>query len=157
MVKHYFSLEINEDNKLIKIAKILFGLVCILVAVFWIVLSFNAFQSNGALWITIIFLSGFGFYLVWSGIGNSKLFIEIGTDFLRIKKNPFLPALRINASELLKIKLYPLSIEFIFNSNKKILLRLGTTNYETNSRIFEEITNMADSQNITLDVEENNI
>jgi len=144
----YFSLSTTENSRVIKIIRIAFGLICIAVAVFWI--SFNArlLKTDGTLWITIIFLSGFGFYQIWSGLGKATKFIEIGSDFIRLKKNPILPPIEIPASEIEKIEIFPLNLIFFLKSKKKVMLRFGTTFQDTNELVKDEILNFAELNNI---------
>jgi len=69
MEKMYFSLGTSENNRLVKVIQIVFGVVCIAVAIFWLVFNIKSLKADGTLWITIIFLSGFGFYQIWAGLG----------------------------------------------------------------------------------------
>jgi hypothetical protein len=155
-IKH-FRLGTEDDNKFIKIIRILFGLVCIIVAIFWIIFRINSLITEGMLLITIGFLFAFGLYQIWSGLGRANRFIEIAADYINLRKNPFLPGVRINASEVKKIELFPLSLVFFLRSEKKILLRFGTTFYETNEIIKDEISIFAERNNITLEFIEEKI
>jgi hypothetical protein len=150
----YFLLGVSENNRLVKIIRIAFGLVCIIIAVYWLFFNFRALKIDATLWITIIFLSGFGFYMVWSGLGLATLFIEISTDYIRLKKNPVFSPVRMAATEIEKIELFPLSIIFFLKSKKRILLRFGTTYHETNDKVKEEILDFAESNNILLKIME---
>lgn len=152
METKYFSLGTSETNKFLKIIRILFGVVCIIVAIYWLVFNIKALKVDGTLWITIIFLIAFGFYQIWSGLGYATKYIEIGKDFINLKKNPVLSAVNIPAGEIIKIELYPLNIIFFLKSNKKILLRFGTTFYETNEKVKDEILGFAESNKILLEI-----
>ena len=148
----YFSLDTSENNRLVKIIRIVFGVVCFAVAIFWLIFNIKSLKSDGMLWITIIFLSGFGLYQIWSGLGRATRFIEIGTDYIRLKKNPIFSPLEMAAGEIEKIELFPLNLIFFLISKKRILLRFGTTYYETNEMVKDEILGFAESNKIPLEI-----
>lgn len=148
----YFSLGTSETNRLVKVIQIVFGLVCFVVAFFWLIFNIRSLKADGTLWITIIFLSGFGFYQIWAGLGRTIRFIEIGSDFIRLKKNPILSPLKMNSGEIERIELFPLNVFFYIKSKKRILLRFGTMYHETNEKIKDEILRFAESNNIPLEI-----
>lgn len=150
-MKH-FSLGTSENNKLVKVMRILFGIVCIAVALFWVVFNMNSVRTNGTIWISIIFLAGFGFYQIWSGLGMANMYIEIGSDYICFKNNPMLPVVRMKAGDIDKIELFPLNVIFFFRTGKKKLLRFGTTYHETNREIKDEILIFAELNKIVLEI-----
>ena len=127
MEKKYFSLGPSENNRLIKIIQIVFGVVCFAIAAFWLFFNIRSLKADRTLWITITFLTGFGFYQIWSGIGMAARFIEISSDNIRLKKTILLPAVTIDGGEIQKIELYPFNLIFFLKSGKKMLLRFGAT------------------------------
>ena len=88
-IKRY-SLEIRENNTIIRVFRIIFGITCVGVAIFWLVYNLNALKTENKLWITLIFLTAFGLYLIWSGLGYGYRFIDIGNDHICFRKNSFL-------------------------------------------------------------------
>lgn len=151
MGKQYFSLELNENNKVTKILRILFGVVCVAVSIFWLIFNIKSLKSDGTLWITIIFLSGFGFYQIWAGLGYATKFIEIGSDYIRLKKSAMLPATLISAGNIEKIELFPLNVIFFLKSRQKTLLRFGTTYPERMELTKNALIEFASSNNINLE------
>ncbi|MDP3001579.1 MAG: hypothetical protein Q8N38_00395 [Bacteroidales bacterium] len=155
-IKH-FSFGTSENNRFVKIIRIVFGVVCIAVAIYWFSFNIKSLKADGTLWITIIFLTGFGFYQIWSGLGRATRFIEITPDYIRLKKNPILPPLKMSSGEIEKIELFPLNLIFFLKSKKRILLRFGTTYHEINEKIKDEILSFAESNNIPLEIVEEKI
>lgn len=151
MGKQYFSLEFNENNKVTKILRILFGVVCVAVSIFWLIFNIKSLKSDGTLWITIIFLSGFGFYQIWAGLGYATKFIEIGSDYIRLKKSAMLTATLISAGDIEKIELFPLNVIFFLKSRQKTLLRFGTTYPERMELTKDALIEFASSNNINLE------
>lgn len=154
MGNKYFVLGTIENSGLVKIIRIAFGFVCIAVAVFWLIFNIRSLKADGTLWITIIFLSGFGFYQIWSGLGMATRFIEISHETIRLKNNAILPPVIMRTDEIESIELLPLQIIFHLITKKKLILRFGTTYYETNQTISDEIIGFAESKNIPLRVTE---
>jgi hypothetical protein len=154
MEKKYFLLSSAENSKLVKIIQIVFGIICIAVAVFWLIFNVRSLKADKTLWITIMFLTGFGVYQVWAGLGRATRFIEISSDKVRLKKSIFLPAIDIPAVDIQKIELFPLNLIFFLRSQKRILLRLGTSYQETTEQIKDEILTFADSSSISIEIKE---
>lgn len=152
MEKKYFSLGNVDKNRLVKFIRILFGVVCFAVAIFWLIFNIHSVDITGTNWITILFLAGFGFYQVWAGIGKADRFIEIGQENIILKKDIFLKPKHIEAGETEKIYFFPLKIVFLLKSGKKILLRLGTMYYESNEGIIDELGRYAEANRIPMEI-----
>ena len=127
MEKKYFLLSSVENNRLVKIIQMVFGIICIAVAVFWLIFNIRSIKADRTLWITILFLTGFGVYQIWAGLGRATRFIEISSEKIRLKKSIFLPESDIASGEIQKIELFPLNLIFFLKSQKRILLRFGTS------------------------------
>lgn len=155
-MKHFY-LGTFENSKLIKLFRIVFGAVCITVAVFWLIFNIKAIKTDGTLWITIIFLTGFGVYQIWSGLGFATRFIEIGSLEIRLKKNSILAPVQIVAGDMERIEIFPLNVVFYLKSRKRILLRFGTTYHEVNEKILDEIIGFAERNKIPMEVIEEKI
>ncbi len=121
-----YSLEVNKSNRFTRIFQLVFGIVCAGLAFIWLIMNLKTLATNGSLVLTIVFLLGFAYYLVNSGLGKGDKYIEIGRNNMKIKKNSVLPAVEINAGEIEKVEMFPLSVVFILKSGKKVLLRFGT-------------------------------
>jgi hypothetical protein len=151
MDSKYFSLGTTENSKVINIIRIAFGLICIIIAAFWISFNINQLKTDGTLWITIFFLSGFGLYQIWSGFGKATPFIQIGPDFIRVKKNAILPPVKMDSMQIEKIEFFPLNLIFRLRNNKKVLLRFGTTFQDVNELIKDEILKFAELNQIAVE------
>jgi hypothetical protein len=135
----------------VKIVQVAFGFVCIAVAVFWLIFNIRSMKTYGTLWITIIFLSGFGFYQIWAGIGRAIRFIEISSDTIRLKKTAVFPTVVISASEIQKIEVFPFNLIFILKTGGKNVLRFSSTYHETNEKIKEEIFRFTEINSISIE------
>jgi hypothetical protein len=151
MDKKYFPLSSVENNRVVKIVQVAFGFVCIAVAVFWLIFNIRSMKTYGKLWITIIFLSGFGFYQIWAGIGRAIRFIEISSDTIRLKKTAVFPTVVISASEIQKIEVFPFNLIFILKTGGKNVLRFSSTYHETNEKIKEEICRFTEINSISIE------
>ena len=146
----YFQLSNSNRNRFVNILNILFGVACIAVGVYWAIYG----KNYGSVWITILFLFGFGFYEIWSGLGKAERYIEIDKTFIRLKKSIFLSARYIEASEIDKIEIFPLKTEFYFKKEEtKITLRFGTTYVEMNEKIVDALIKFAKQNEINLELQ----
>ncbi len=127
METEYFLLGQPEGSNFLKIVRILFGIVCLGIALFWMIFNIRSSKEDRTLWITVFFLSGFGFYQIWAGVGRATRFIQIQADKIILRKNSFLPQKELVASELKKIEIFPLNLIFYFNKGGKTILRFGTS------------------------------
>ena len=152
MESNYYPLDVNKSNKLTRIFQLIFGIICIMVAIIWLILNFNALKSSVTLWITIIFLIVFGYYQIISGLGKAEKFIEIGQDRIRLKRNSFLPPTVLKAGEIEKIEIFPLNIVFFMKQNRTTILRFGTTYTDNIEPVKDSILNFAAVN--TLSIEE---
>ena len=157
MEKQTFLLGNAEDTKIVKILRIALGAACIIVAVSWIFFSINSETLNRNLWITIAFLTAFGSYQIWAGLGKSTRFITFDNESILVKKDSLLSPVTIKASDISKIDIYPLSVIFLRKSDKKFLLRLGSVNYETNEKIIDELVKFAGDNGIEHEIIEEEI
>lgn len=148
----YFPLGTSENNRIVKIFRVIFGVACTGVAIYWLIFNINSLKTDGTLWITIIFLTGFGFYQIWSGIGQAARFIEIGPEKICLKKNSVFPSVDMPAGEIEKIELHPLNTIFILKSGKRIMLRFGTTFHDINETIKEEILDFSELNKIPFEI-----
>jgi hypothetical protein len=152
MEKRYFSLEIRDDNRLTKIFRIILGLLCCALAVFWVIYNFTSVKADGTLWITVAFIIVFGVFQIYAGFGLATKFIELSTDNIRLKKNSIIPAIDIPADQIERIELFPLKVHLFFRPGKKILLRFGISDPEKTRLIKGEIVSFADSNNLNLEI-----
>ncbi len=152
MENKYFPLGNSDNNSFVRIIRIVFGIVCIAVAGFWLGINFNSLKATGTVWITILFLCGFGIYQILAGLGRTTKFIELGSDYIRLKKNGLSAPSVMNVSEIDKIELFPMNVIFILKSGKRVMLRFGAIYHETNETIKDEIIVFSDSNNIMVEI-----
>ncbi len=152
MEPKYFSLGNSDKNRLVNIIRILFGALCIAVAIFWLIFNTKATGNMGSLWLTIFFLTVFGFYQIWAGFGKADRFLIINRNKITLKKYIFLTPVDVPAAETVKIEFFPLKVNFLLKSGKNIRLRFGTMYYETNEKIIDEISLYAEANNIITEI-----
>jgi hypothetical protein len=154
METKYFSFGLPENNKIVKIIQIVFGVACLAVAIFWLIFNIRSVRADRTLWITLIFLSGFGFYQVWAGLGKATRFIEISSDRIRLKKTILLSAIEIPAEDIEKIEIFPFNLIFSLETKKRIVLRFSSTYHETNEKIKDEILVFAELNSLSVEIKE---
>ena len=157
MEKKYFLLGSVENNRVIRIIQIVFGIVCLAVAIFWLIFNIRSLKTGGTLWITIIFLSVFGLYQVWSGLGKATRFIEISSDGIRLKKTIILPAVEMSVGDIQKIEIYTFNLIFFLKAKKRLILRFSTTYQETNEKVKDELLVFGELNSIDVEFVEEKI
>lgn len=157
METNYYLLGSPENSRFVKILQICFGIVCMAIAVFWLMLNAKSLKSDGTLWVTIIFLLGFGAFQIWLGSGHATRFIEIGSETIRLKQNAVLPQISLLAAEVEKIEFFPLNVIFYNKAKRKVLLRFGTLYHETNGKIMDNLMKFAENNNIPFEVKEDKL
>lgn len=153
MEKRHFSLEMRENNKLTRAFQVIFGFLCIAIAIYWLIYNFTSVQSDRTLWITVAFLTGFGAYLIWSGFGYAYKFVEFMENRIRIRKNSFLPAVELKSEDIEKIEVFPLKVTISRKSSAKILIRFGIGNVERIEQVKDEFTKFASDHNISFELQ----
>jgi hypothetical protein len=98
--------------------------------------------------ITIIFLLGFAYYQINSGIGRGEKFIEISQSTIKLKKNSVFPAQELSAPEIEKIEVFPLNVVFFQRSGKTVFLRFGTTYTDIINPVRTRIKTFCEGNNI---------
>jgi hypothetical protein len=151
MNKEYFSLGPYENSITLKIIRIMFGLVCIAIALFWLIFSFRLARADHMIWITVLFLAGFGMYQIWAGSGRAKRFIEIGNEKIVLRQNSFLPRREMAAAEIKKIEVYPLNLIFYLRKGGRTVLRFGTSFADIIDPVKETVERFAEQHNISLE------
>ncbi|NSW93331.1 MAG: hypothetical protein HPY62_01325 [Bacteroidales bacterium] len=150
MEKKYYSIEVHKSNKLTRVFQLLFGIICIIVALIWIVFNFKNVSSVWSLIVTILFLLAFGYYQIISGLGKGEKFIEFHSDRIRLKRNSVLPAEVIKAMETRKIEIYELSVVFV-KEKGRLILRFGTTYTDSIDAVKQEIISFAEDNKIPVE------
>ncbi|MCX6335158.1 MAG: hypothetical protein NT092_12810 [Bacteroidia bacterium] len=143
MEKKHFPLEARENSKFTRIFQIIFGILCIGIALYWAIFQYSLLNADSTLWITIVFLVSFGAYQIAAGFGKIKKFIEIEGDRIILKQNSFLPKIDIKPSDLEKIEIFPLSICFLMGKKKKMILRFGLSYTEIINPVKDAVTDFA--------------
>jgi hypothetical protein len=151
METKYFPLGHDKPGTLLKVIRVLFGLVCIAIALFWMIFNIRAAGTDRTLWISVVFLSAFGMYQIWAGLGKAVRFISIGRDRITLKKSSLLTQKDILPSDIKKIEVYPLNLIFYLNNGGKTILRFGTTFTDIIDPVKSGIEEFAASNSILLE------
>ena len=152
MENKFYSLEIRENNKLVRVFQVIFGAICISVAGFWVIFNLRSIKTDSTLWITVAFLCGFGVFQILSGVGYTGKFIEFSDDRIRLKKNSLLPVQIITAGQIEKTDVYPLKLLLSLRSSKKILIRFGVTDPEKVELVKDEMIRFASRNSIATEL-----
>lgn len=148
MERKIFSLEPNISSRIVNIIQIIFGIFCVGIAIFWIIYNVRSQNASGTLWITTLFLTGFGVYQVMAGTGKTAKYIEISEEKIVLKQNSVLPRVEMIASDIEKTVIFPLSIVFFLKSKRKIIFRFGLSYTEIIDPVKQGINEFVTINNI---------
>jgi hypothetical protein len=157
MENKYYPLGNIEKNGIVRIIRIVFGVVCIAIAAFWLVFNIRSLKADATLWITIIFLWAFGLYQIWAGFGKANRFIEFGSNYIRLRKNAFFAPRVMNVAEIEKIELFPMNLVFFLKTGKRIMLRFGATYQDLNEKIKDDLLIFVELNKIPFEIVEEKI
>ena len=152
MERNLILLEPRENSLIVRIFQIVFGIACIAIAAYWTIFNLKSLNTDKKLWITIVLLTGFGLYQILAGMGKTTKYIEIAPDYILVKQNSLLPKKRINASDIEKLELYPLNINFNIKNRKKTTLRFGTNYIEIIESVKNGIIDFAELNKIPVEI-----
>ena len=152
MENKIFPLGSYDTNRLVNLIRIIFGAVCVAVAVFWVIFSFKSSENPLSIWITIIFMTIFGIYQILAGLGKAQKYVSIAEDRIILRKYILVPSVIMEAAETEKIEFYTLKVRFLLKSGKAVILRFGTTYYESNEKVIDEISEYAAKNNIPVQI-----
>ena len=150
MDKKEFSLDTNINNKFLRFSGIVFGTVCIVLAISWLVINLNKGLFSKESVYPIIFIILFGVYQLFYGLGKTQKYINIGNNTIQCKQHSILPLKIFYPADLKKIEIFPLSIYFYRKNSKKFIFRFGTINREIIEPIKSAIAEFSESNNIEL-------
>lgn len=128
MEKQHFPLDPKDNPRFIRIVQIIFGILCIIIGLYWAIFHTDSLKTDPTLWITVVFLAGFGTYQIAAGFGKTSKFIDFEADKIILKHSSFLPEAEMKSSDIEKAEIYPLSICFFLKNKKKRILRFGLNN-----------------------------
>ena len=134
-----FNLDLSENNRVSRILKSIFGIICIAVALILSLMMQRSGESTYSTWIAVAFLFLFGVWLVLKVTGLTDRFVVISESEIVLKDKFYSPALVIRASDLEKTGFSQLMISFFLRSGKVIALRLGTYYRENSFKLMEVV------------------
>lgn len=152
MDRNFYSLEMNENNRLTKVFRFIMGILCIAIAVYWAIYNFRELRYDWSSWGASLFLTVFGVYILWTSFGYGVNFIEFDNSKIRLKNNSFLPVKEINSTDIDKITVFPLKFLIKLKSGKMVLTRFGITEIERNETIKDELLKYAERYNVEVEI-----
>lgn len=150
MDRKRYSLETKESNRFVKIAQIIFGVVCIITAAWWVVFILKSGDANNY-WVATLFILFFGMFQIFSGLGHATRYVEFSSEELIIKQNSIGLADRLPVTEITSIVMLPLSVKINLRSGKKRTLRFGITYSDFIDSIKDALVEFSENNNIPLE------
>lgn len=138
MADTYYSIELNENTRVGRSLRILLGVVCLGVTVWFMYSIRGTAASVTTAWIATGFLLLFGLWLIGSGLGFTERYIRIGEERIVLRQDFYKPPVVLTSQKLRAVEFRPVVIEF-FTDNKNVRLRLGTYYPDRSAEIMEAV------------------
>ena len=144
-----YNIDLQEENKTGKILRLIFGIACLIVAVWYMYSIGGTAASIGSAWIATGFLMLFGFWMIASGLGYTRRYITISDDRIILRQEFYRPPVIFTPSSLKYVEFKPLTISFITGTGR-INLRLGTYYPGHTAFILEAVEEFCKQNNIEI-------
>lgn len=154
MAETRYYTDLNEDNKPGKILRIIFGVACLAVAVWYMYSIRGTASSTGSAWIATAFLLLFGLWMIASGLGYTRRYITVGDERIILRQEFYRPPAILSATTLKAVEFKPLTIVFRTTSGN-VSLRLGTYYPEHPAKVMGAVEEFCKRNNIEV-IGENN-
>lgn len=138
MADKYFSIELHENTRVGRSLRILLGLACLVVTVWFMYSIRGTAASVTTSWIAMGFLLLFGLWMIGSGLGFTERYIRVGNERIVLRQDFYRPAVVFTSATLRAVEFRPLVIDF-FTGKKKLSLRLGAYYPERSASIMEAV------------------
>ena len=148
MKSQRFNLDPGENDRINRILKALFGLVCIAAAITTGIMLTGSDKLTTNSFIAIAFMGLIGISLLISGLGLTERFLTLTGDTIILRDKVYAPARTISVSDLRKVEFSQLKVAFYLKSEEVISLRLGTFYRESPVRIMEALEKFCASNGV---------
>ena len=138
MADKRYSIDLNEITKTGRIFRIIIGVACLVVAIWYVYSIRGTTASIETAWIAIAFLLLFSLWLLASGLGYTQNYIAVGDEKITLKQKFYQPPVIFTPSSLSSVEFRTMIIDF-FTDDKKITLRLGSSYPEHTAAIMEAV------------------
>jgi hypothetical protein len=138
MAENKYSIELHENAITGKTMRLLLGLACLAVSVWFMYSIRGTAASVGTSWIATGFLLMFGIWMIATGLGYTERYVTIGDDRIVLRQYFYKKPVTFASSTLRAVEFRPVAIDFI-TQTRKITLRMGTTYPERTASIMEAV------------------
>lgn len=133
-----YSLELHENKPTAMTLRILLGVACLVVSV-WFMYSIRGTEASvESSWIATAFLLLFGLWMIATGLGYTDKYIIVGDDRIVLKQYFYKKPVTFTSSSLRAVEFRPVVIHFS-TETRKTTLRMGTMYTERTSTIMQAV------------------
>lgn len=133
-----YNIDLQENTKLSRVMKTVVGIVCLVIAIWFIYSMAGTRASKGSAWIAVIFLFLFSLWFLLSGLGFTDRYITVGEHHIKLRQNLFNKPVVISSESLTGVRFKPLQIDF-YIGEKKVTVKLGAYYPDRSAAIMEAI------------------
>jgi hypothetical protein len=138
MAEIKYSIELHENANTGKTLRILLGVACLAVSVWFMYSIRGTAASVGTSWLATGFLLLFGIWMIATGLGYTERYITVGDDRIVLRQYFYRKPVTFSPSTLRAVEFRPVVIEFLTETGKRTL-RMGTTYPDRTASIMEAV------------------
>lgn len=151
-----YSIDLHENNRTGRILRIILGIACLVVAVWYMYSIRDTSASVTTAWIASGFLMLFSLWMIVSGLGYTQRYITVAEDKITLRQEFYRPPQVFTPSSLMAVRFRTLVIDFI-TEGRKVSLRLGTYYPDHTASIIEAVGGFCRHHGIEIIDEEENV
>jgi len=144
------SLGEKENKALVRIIIVIFGLICVFTAGWWVVFLIKYPDNERIFWAGSIFLFLFGIFQVYSGLGYAKRYIKRENGDIAIRQNSLLPAKKLGSQQIKQLEIRTYDIVLHMTDSSRIRIKLGLKYPDLGQRVRNFILDYAEENNIEI-------
>jgi hypothetical protein len=150
MSEEYIPLGEKENKLAVRIIIIIFGLLCIFTAGWWIVFLLRYPDNEKIFWAGSIFLLLFGLFQLYSGLGYARRYVKRENNNISIRQSSLLPARRLSSEDIKKLEVRSYDMVLHLNDSSRIRIKLGLRYPDLGQKVRDFIIEYAEINNIEI-------
>jgi len=150
MSEEYIALGEKENKLAVRIIIIIFGLLCIFTAGWWIVFLLRYPDNEKIFWAGSIFLLLFGLFQLYSGLGYARRYVKRENNNISIRQSSLLPSRRLSSADIKKLEVRSYDMVLHLNDSSRIRIKLGLRYPDLGQKVRDFIIEFAEINNIEI-------
>ncbi len=150
MEEKKISLDIHENTKVSRLFQLLFGIVCLVIAVMLLINLIKTGNHSTTSIIVVAFLFLFGIWELLASAGITVRYIAVTKEKIILKDKYIVPARDIAVGEIKEVEFKPLSFTIYLTDGTDVRVRLGNYYSDRSIEVLETIEHFSRQNSIAV-------